>query len=119
MTIFGYLMIGVIAGIFGGLLGIGGGTIVVPALVYFFHMTQHRAQGTLLAAFLPPVALLAVLRYHHSGNVDIAAACFIALGLLIGGYYGAGLSLAIPDVMLKRVFGVFLLLVAAQLILGR
>ena len=115
----GYLLIGIVAGVFGGLLGIGGGTIVVPALVYFFHMTQHRAQGTLLAAFLPPVALLAFMRYYQTGNVDLKVACFVALGILLGGYFGAGLSLSMPEVMLKRVFGVFLLFVAAQLILGR
>ena len=119
MGVLGYLLIGAIAGVFGGLLGIGGGTIVVPALIYFFHMTQHKAQGTILAAFLPPVALLAVIRYYYSGNVDITAACFIALGLLIGGYYGAGLSLAIPDVMLKRAFGIFLLVLAVQFIFSK
>ena len=115
----GTLLIGVVAGVFGGLLGIGGGTIVVPALVYFFHMTQHKAQGTILAAFLPPVALLACMRYYQTGNVDIKAACFIAAGIFIGGYFGAGLGLSISDVMLKRVFGVFLLFLAVQLILGK
>ena len=117
--VLGYLLIGVMAGIFGGLLGIGGGTIVVPSLVYFFHMTQHKAQGTILAAFLPPVALLAFMRYYQTGNVDLKAACFVALGIFLGGYFGAGLSLSISEVILKRVFGVFLLFVAAQLILGR
>ena len=115
----GYLLIGTVAGVFGGLLGIGGGIVVVPALIYFFQMTQHKAQGTILAAFLPPVALLAFLRYYQSGNVDLRAACFIALGIFLGGYFGAGLSLSIPELMLKRAFGVFLLFVAAQLILGR
>ncbi len=119
MMVLGYLLIGVMAGIFGGLLGIGGGTIVVPSLVYFFHMTQHKAQGTILAAFLPPVALLAFMRYYQTGNVDLKAACFVALGIFLGGYFGAGLSLSISEVILKRVFGVFLLFVAAQLILGR
>ncbi len=115
----GYLLIGVAAGVFGGLLGIGGGTIVVPALVYFFHMTQHKAQGTILAAFLPPVALLAFLRYYQSGNVDLKAACLVALGIFLGGYFGAELGLSISEVMLKRVFGVFLLFIAARLLLGR
>ena len=119
MMVLGYLLIGVVAGLFGGLLGIGGGTIVVPSLVYFFHMTQHKAQGTILAAFLPPVALLAFMRYYQSGNVDLKAACFIALGIFFGGYFGAGLSLSIPELMLKRVFGIFLLFIAAQLILGK
>ena len=119
MTGLVYVVIGVVAGVFGGLLGIGGGTVVVPALVYFFHMTQHRAQGTLLAAFLPPVALLAVMRYYKSGNVDLMAAGVIAVGLLVGGYFGAGLSLAIPEVMLKRIFGIFLLVLAVQFIFGK
>jgi uncharacterized membrane protein YfcA len=119
MMTLGYLLIGAAAGVFGGLLGIGGGTIVVPALVYFFHMTQHKAQGTILAAFLPPVALLAFMRYYQSGNVDIKAACFVALGIFLGGYVGAGLGLSIPEMMLKRVFGIFLLVIAAQLIFSR
>ena len=112
MMALGTLLIGVVAGVFGGLLGIGGGTIVVPALVYFFHMTQHKAQGTILAAFLPPVALLAVLRYYKAGNVDLVAAAFIAVGLLVGGYFGAGLSLAISEPALKKIFGVFLLILS-------
>ena len=116
MMAFGYLLIGLVAGVFGGLLGIGGGTIVVPSLIYFFHMTQHKAQGTILAAFLPPVAILAVMRYYKSGNVDLVAACFIAVGLLVGGYFGAGLSLAISDVTLKRIFGAFLLILSFQYI---
>ena len=119
MTIIGYLLIGLIAGIFGGLLGIGGGTIVVPSLVYFFHMTQHKAQGTILAAFLPPVALLAVMRYYKAGNVDLLAAGVIAVGLLVGGYYGAGLSLAISETMLKKVFGIFLLVLSLQYIFAK
>ena len=119
MEILTYLLIGLGAGIFGGLLGIGGGTIVVPALVYFFHMTQHKAQGTILAAFLPPVAILAVLRYYHAGNVDITAAVFIAAGLLVGGYFGAGWSQSIHEVMLKRIFGVFLLVLSVKYLLAK
>lgn len=119
MAEFLYIVLGVVAGIFSGLLGIGGGTIVVPSLVYFFGMTQHMAQGTILAAFLPPVALLACLRYTHSGNVDWRAAMLVALGIFVGGWFGAGLSLSMPEAMLKRVFGVFLLFVAARLILGK
>ncbi len=115
----GYAVVGVVAGIFSGLLGIGGGTVVVPSLVYFFGMTQHKAQGTILAAFLPPVAVLAFLRYYQSGNVDLKAAMFVAAGLLLGSYFGAGISLSISEVVLKRVFGVFLLAVGGQMILGR
>ena len=119
MMALGYLVIGVVAGVFGGLLGIGGGTIVVPALIYFFHMTQHKAQGTILAAFLPPVALLAVMRYYKAGNVDFVAAGILAIGLLVGGYYGAGLSLALSETMLKKVFGIFLLVLSLRYLLAK
>ncbi len=119
MTEILYLMIGIVAGIFSGLLGIGGGTVVVPALVYFFHMTQHKAQGTILAAFLPPVALLAALRYYQTGNVDVKGAIVIALGLFLGAYFGANISLSISEAALKRVFGVFLAFVALKMILGK
>ena len=119
MPMLGQVLLGVISGIFSGLLGIGGGTIVVPGLVYLFGMTQHKAQGTILAAFLPPVALLAFMKYQRTGNVDLMAAALIALGIFVGSYFGASISLALPQIVLKRVFGVFLLVVAAQLILSR
>lgn len=119
MTVFLCVLVGLVAGVFSGLLGIGGGTVVVPALVYLFGMTQHKAQGTILAAFLAPVALLAFLRYHHSGNVDLRAAALIAAGIFVGGWFGAGISLALPELVLRRVFGVFLLGVAVKFILGR
>ena len=119
MAQIGYLLVGVVAGVFSGLLGIGGGTVVVPALVYIFGMTQHKAQGTIIAAFLPPVALLAFLKYYQTGNVDLGAALFVAVGLFLGAYFGASLGLSLSELVLKRVFGVFLLFVASQLIFGR
>lgn len=119
MGSFLYLVVGAVAGVFSGLLGIGGGTIVVPSLVYFAGMTQHKAQGTILAAFLPPVALLAFLRYYKSGNVDLGAAALIAAGIFVGSYFGAGLSLSLSEPLLKRVFGVFLLFVAGHMIFGK
>ncbi len=115
----GIILLGIVAGVFSGLLGIGGGTVVVPALVYFFHMTQHKAQGTILGAFLPPVAILAFWKYYQSGNADLKVAVFLAIGLFIGAYFGAKISLAMPEILLKRVFGVFLLFVAVQLIAGK
>lgn len=119
MTEIGLVLLGVAAGVAGGLLGIGGGTIVVPGLVYLFAMTQHKAQGTILAAFLPPVALLAVLKYAQASSVDWKAAALIAAGIFAGSWFGAALSLSLSEVALKRVFGVFLLFVAAKLIWGK
>ena len=119
MILCGYVLLGAVAGVFSGLLGIGGGTIVVPGLVYLFGMSLHKAQGTILAAFLPPVALLAVMKYSQSGNVDWKAAMLIAAGIFLGGYFGATLSMSLSETALKRVFGVFLILVAVKLISGK
>ena len=119
MIIAGYVLLGVVAGIFSGLLGIGGGTIVVPALVYLFGMTLHKAQGTILAAFLPPVAFLAFWKYYQTGNTDLKAAAFIAAGIFLGGLAGAMISLSLSEAVLKRVFAVFLIVVAVKLLSGK
>lgn len=115
----GLILLGVVAGVASGLLGIGGGTIVVPGLVYLFGMTQHKAQGTILASFLPPVALLAVLKYAGAQNVDWKAAMLIAAGIFLGSYFGASISLSLSEITIKRIFGVFLIFVAVKLISGK
>ncbi len=114
-----YLLLGILTGLLGGLLGIGGATVVVPALVILFGFTQHQAQGTILAAMIPPIGLLAALRYYHAGNVNIAAAALIALGFFAGGYFGAWLVEYIPDLLLKRIFGVYLLVIALRMIFSK
>ncbi|MFH1692043.1 MAG: sulfite exporter TauE/SafE family protein [Candidatus Omnitrophota bacterium] len=111
-----YLILGLVTGVFGGFLGIGGATIVVPALVFCFGFSQHQAQGTILAAMIPPIGLLAAIRYYHAGNVNIQAALLIAVGFFVGGYFGARFVEYIPEIVLKKVFGVFLLLIAARMI---
>jgi len=111
-----YLVLGLITGLFGGLLGIGGATVVVPALVLLFGFTQHQAQGTILAAMIPPIGLLAAWRYYHAGNVNVPAAAFIALGFFFGGYFGGMLVEHIPDLMLKKIFGIFLMIVSLRMI---
>ncbi len=114
-----YIILGLVAGIAGGFLGIGSGTIVVPVLVFLCGFTQHQAQGTTLAMMVPPVALLAALRYYYSGNVNIKVAAILCAGFFIGGFLGAILANRVPDLALKRIFGVYLALVAAKLILGK
>jgi uncharacterized membrane protein YfcA len=111
-----YLAMGVCAGIFGGLFGIGGAVIIVPALVFLFKFTQHQAQGTTLAAMIPPIGLLAAMRYYSQGQVNISVAILIAAGFFVGGYFGAILVEQVPDLLLKKLFGVFLLLVAVRMI---
>ena len=112
-----YVLIGAVGGLFSGAFGIGGGTIMVPALVYFFALTQHQAQGTVLAVLMVPVSFLAVLRYYQSGNVKIDAAVWIALGFLFGALIGANFIHGLPESTLKRAFGIFLILVGVRMAL--
>ena len=111
-----YLLIGLIGGLFSGLFGIGGGAIMVPALVYLFGLTQHQAQGTCLAILLPPIGILAVLRYYQAGHVNWTIAIFIALGFVFGAYFGADLTQYIPGSHLKKAFGIFLIFLGLKMI---
>lgn len=111
-----YLLIGLIAGLASGVLGIGGGLIMVPALVLLLGMSQHMAQGTSLAVMIPPVGLLAAWKYYEAGNLKIAVGLWIALGFIVGAFLGASLIQPISDVILKRIFGVILALVSIKMI---
>ena len=117
MLYMGYIILGLVAGIFSGFMGLGGGILLTPALVYIFGLTQHQAQGTSLAVMIPPITLLAALRYYYSGNVKLNIAVFIAAGFIIGGLVGANFVQNIPDVVLKKIFGFILLLVAIKMII--
>jgi uncharacterized protein len=111
-----YVALGLVAGILGGMFGIGGGTILIPALVFLFGLTQHQAQGTTLAIMVPPIGLLAAMQYYSKGQVKLAMAGFICAGFFVGGLIGALLVQNIPDLGLKKLFGVFLLTVSLQMI---
>lgn len=114
-----YIALGLVAGVFGGMFGIGGGTILIPALVYLFGLTQHQAQGTTLAIMVPPIGLLAALRYWQAGNVKLSIAGFICIGFFVGGLLGANVVHGISDPMLKKFFGVYLLFIAIRMILAK
>lgn len=114
-----YIILGIIAGIFGGMFGIGGGTILIPALVYLFGLTQHQAQGTTLAIMIPPIGLLAALRYWQAGNIKLGMAGFICLGFFLGGLLGADLVHKVPDPALKKLFGIYLLFISVRMILSK
>ena len=86
MNIVFYLLCGLLAGTFGGFFGIGGGIIMIPAMIFLFGMDQHQAQGTSLAAMIPPIGLLAAWRYYIDGNVNLKMALFICIGFFVGGY---------------------------------
>jgi uncharacterized protein len=113
------LCVGLAAGILSGMVGVGGGIIIVPALVYFLSMSQHGAQGTSLSVLLLPVGIFAVYNYYKAGYVDIRSTLIIASTFLIGGYIGSKVSIAIDQNMVKKIFGVVLLLVAFKMILGK
>ena len=99
--------IGLVSGIASGVFGIGGGVLIVPALVYWVGFSQHRATGTSLAILLPPVGLGAVLEYYRKGNVDLRAALLIALAVFAGGWVGAVFANRLPGPTLRLAFGVF------------
>src|SRR5437762_6253833 len=104
------LLLGLGVGVLVGLLGIGGGVVLVPAMVYFLHMDQHLAQGTSLFILLPPVGLGALREYWKQGQVDLLAGILFALGMLFGAYAGSLLALPMPSRNLQGLFGCFLLL---------
>ncbi|MBN1913599.1 MAG: sulfite exporter TauE/SafE family protein [Candidatus Omnitrophica bacterium] len=114
-----YILLGLAAGICGGLFGIGGATILIPALVFLFGLTQHQAQGTTLAIMVPPIGLLAALRYYYAGNIKLNLAVFICIGFFIGGLIGANWAQNISDPLLKRMFGIFLLFVSLRMIFAK
>lgn len=118
-TILILIIIGVAAGILSGVVGVGGGIVMVPALIYFMAMSQHEAQGTSLAVMLPPIGLLAAWNYHKAGALNWKFAIIMALAFIIGGYFGSKIALNIDQRMLKKIFGIVMLLVSAKLILGK
>ena len=111
------LTIGLGAGALSGILGIGGAVAIIPCLIYFLHFNQHLAQGTTLALMIPPIGLLAAWVYYKTGYVDLKVAGFICLGFFLGGFLGAKLAIPIPDHILKRIFGISLLLISLKMIL--
>jgi len=114
-----YVILGVVAGISGGLFGIGGAVIIIPGLVYLFGLTQHQAQGTTLAIMVAPIGLLAALRYYQSGNVNLSIAIFVCMGFFVGGFIGAHFAQYLSGPVLKKLFGVFLLFISMQMIFGK
>ena len=114
--ILGLLLLGLVAGVFSGIVGIGGGIVLVPALVYIFGLSQHQAQGTSLGMLMLPVGILAVMQYYKQGFVDYKLVAFIAIGFVAGGYLGGKLAINIPETLIKRIFALFMIAVAVKML---
>ncbi|HMM29658.1 MAG TPA: sulfite exporter TauE/SafE family protein [Aggregatilineaceae bacterium] len=111
------LSIGTLAGVAAGLFGIGGGLVIVPALVELLRYSQKRAVGTSLAALMPPVSIGAVISYYNAGMVSLAASAVIAIGLIGGAFFGARIALGLPSSTVRRLYGAFLLAVSLRFLL--
>ena len=114
-----YVLLGLGAGFLSGLIGIGGGVIIVPALIFGFGFSQHEAQGTTLGLLVPPIGILAAWTYYQQGYMDVKVAAFICLGFFLGGLFGAKLATSLSAVFLEKVFGVALLLIALKMIFSQ
>ena len=113
------IAIGVLAGMLSGFVGVGGGIIIVPALMWALGFTQHQATGTSLGVLLLPVGILAVWNFHRSGNLDWRAALVIGATFVVGAYFGSKLSLSLPPDTVKKVFGGVMIIAALKLIFGK
>ncbi len=118
-TILILILIGLAAGVVSGLVGVGGGILMVPAMVFFLGLSQHSAQGTSLAVMLPPVGILACINYYKAGALDWKFALIIAVTFVVGGYFGGKMAIAIDQRVLRKIFGVMMLLAALKLIFGK
>jgi hypothetical protein len=118
-TSFGYVILGIIAGVLSGLVGIGGGVIIVPALVFLFGMSQYSAQGTTVAMLVLPVGVLAAWVYFRQGYVNIPAAALLAAGFFLGSLAGARIAVSISATTLERAFGAMIILIGLKMIIGR
>jgi uncharacterized membrane protein YfcA len=109
------LLVGLVVGLVSGVVGIGGGILFVPALIWLLGMDQHKAQGTSLGALLLPVGIFAFLEYYRKGNADIRVAGLLAVGFLVGGYFGAVGAHHISDLWLRRIFALTLIAIGGRM----
>jgi uncharacterized protein len=111
----GGLSLGFGTGILAGMVGVGGGLVIIPVLVYFFMMDQHTAQGTSLAILLPPTGLFAFMEYYKAGHVELGVAVTIAIGVLLGGYFGGNWAQHLSGPVLRKTFAVVMALAALKM----
>jgi uncharacterized membrane protein YfcA len=115
-TILIIILIGVAAGILGGLVGVGGGIIIVPALVYFIGFSQKTAQGTSLGLIMLPVGILGVMQYYKQGHVDFKVVGILAIGFLIGSFFGSKVALGLSQEIIKKIFAGLMIIIAIKML---
>ena len=115
-TVILLLVVGLLAGVLSGLVGVGGGIIIVPSLVFFLGYSQHQAQGTSLGLLLLPIGILAVINYYNKGYIDIRVVAIMSIAFVIGGWFGSKLSLSLPQETVKKIFAVVLFYTAFRMI---
>jgi uncharacterized protein len=118
-TFFVLVLIGLAAGVLGGMFGVGGGIIIVPALILALGLGPKEAQGTSVAVMLPPIGILAAINYYKAGYLDIKYAFVIALAFILGGWFGSKLAIVMPDATMKKVFAGFMLLTSLKMLFGK
>lgn len=113
------VIIGLVTGALGGMMGIGGALILIPALIYFLGFSQHEAIGTSLAVMLPPIGLFAAYNYYKAGQVNLLYALVIAIAFMAASYFTSKLALKMPENVIRKIFSVFLLLVAIRMFFSK
>jgi uncharacterized membrane protein YfcA len=113
------LLVGLLVGVLSGVVGIGGGIMFVPALVWLLGMSQHKAQGTSLGALLAPVGIFAFWEYYRKGNADVRVALLLAAGFLVGAYFGAAGAQHVSEFWLKRIFALTLIAIGGHMLFSR
>ncbi len=110
------LLVGLAAGVMGGLVGVGGGIIIVPSLIYFLSFSQKEAQGTSLGILLLPIGILGVLQYYKAGYVDMRSVWLVSFGFLLGSYFGSKIALSLPQETVRKIFAVLMILIALKML---
>lgn len=114
-----YVILGLTAGTFSGVVGLGGGVIIVPALVFLFGLSQIQAQGTTLALMVPPIGILAAYAYYQQGYVDLKIAALVCLGFIFGGWIGAKIAISLPKDALQKIFAISLFLISIKMFFSK
>ncbi len=115
----GYILLGLFSGAISGLIGIGGGVVIIPCLVFIFGLSQQQAQGTTLALLVPPIGILAAWTYYKQGYVDVKIAALICLGFVLGGLLGAKFAVGLSNQVLRKVFGTALFFISLKMIFSK